>query len=332
MSIFLISDVAEYLQVSNEEVESLLDNGTLRGLKIGSEWRIYGDDIFHYIGDRMRATQKDVQTKALFNPKLWGDLISKDPDFIEELETEEFSEGTMGHFLQQAWRDHKPSSDEGQTPTSPATTPSPDATKNRFVFTGDHWNITFQGQTKTFRNIKGIRYIAWLIEHQGKEFSPENLYCTIDPPNIKSVNTVYSNMTTAELDNEGLTVGTLGAAGELLDERAIRELKQQLSKIADMKEIAQETHNTERLSQLNDEEAQIKSYLSASYGHHGKSRRVPDTLKRKSDSVKKNIRTAVNRINEHLPILGEHLKGIHRGSDLIYSPSPRVNWEIKTDE
>ena len=56
------------------------------------------------------------------------------------------------------------------------------AQPNRITLTGDHWSITFQGKTGTFRNTKGLRYIAWLIRHQRKEVSVADLYYAITPP------------------------------------------------------------------------------------------------------------------------------------------------------
>ena len=43
------------------------------------------------------------------------------------------------------------------------------ATEHRFCCEGDYWSIAFDGRTSRLRDAKGLRYLARLLAHPGRE-------------------------------------------------------------------------------------------------------------------------------------------------------------------
>lgn len=47
------AEVAEYLQLAEKTVKDMLRAGRLRGVKVGSFWRVRREDLEQYINDHM---------------------------------------------------------------------------------------------------------------------------------------------------------------------------------------------------------------------------------------------------------------------------------------
>lgn len=202
--------------------------------------------------------------------------------------------------------------------------------KNRFFLAGDYWNVTFNGETSTIKNTKGLRYIAWLIRNQGKEIDIRELYYAINPLEIEITDPTHSGMTSHQLEKEGLAPDNLGYKEELIDQKTKQDIEKRIRAIENEASIAEETGNSARLSKLEDEKSKIAQYLSASLGIGGRPREFSNEQKKILDSVKKCIRGDIYKIGTHLPALAEHLKSINLASNLSYNPNPTVDWEVKS--
>ncbi len=59
--------------------------------------------------------------------------------------------------------------------------PPPEAPKHFFFQEGDVWKVGFDGEETTIRDLDGMKYIAYLLQRQGKEVNVQDLYRTAHP-------------------------------------------------------------------------------------------------------------------------------------------------------
>lgn len=52
--IWLVNEVAEYLRVSKETVIRLIKSNKLKGIKIGTQWRIKEEDFLSYLNEQAK--------------------------------------------------------------------------------------------------------------------------------------------------------------------------------------------------------------------------------------------------------------------------------------
>ncbi len=101
---------------------------------------------------------------------------------------------------------------------------------------GDYWSLVFEGRTVRVRDLKGMRYLARLLAHPGREFHVLDL-----------VAAESGRLRTAESGQAaGLPRAALGDAGELLDARAKDAYRRRLAEIDDDIEQARALGDAER--------------------------------------------------------------------------------------
>jgi len=103
--ILTVEEVASFLRSEPSVVESLLHSGDLQGFRLGNEWRIPAQAVMSFLEHRLKDQQIDALRRTLEDPKAWARQVQRDPATRKWVEGGEFSEGTMGHFLQQGLSD-----------------------------------------------------------------------------------------------------------------------------------------------------------------------------------------------------------------------------------
>jgi hypothetical protein len=200
---------------------------------------------------------------------------------------------------------------------------------NQFVLTGDHWAITYQGQTRTLIDTKGLRYIAYLLQNQGKEVPVAELYYAINPTDIETIDSTYSAMTADQLDELGLSLGDLGDAGDTLTPEGKSRLEQAIRVLQEQIDEAREFGNDEKAAKLEQEQEEILSHITTESGLGGKPRKASSSIERLRKAVTKRIRDDIKKITTTCPDLGHHLnETIRTGTQCHYSPHPSVEWLI----
>ena len=207
------------------------------------------------------------------------------------------------------------------------------AQPNRITLTGDHWSITFQGKTETFRNTMGLRYIAWLIRHQRKEVSVADLYYAITPPDSEATDSIHSAMSTVQLGDIGLSLGDLGNAGDTLTPEGKQRLLNTVESLADQIEEAKELGDEKLQLELEERQEAILKHVAAETGLGGRTRKASSGIEKIRTSVTKRINHDIKtRITITLPELGHHLEtNLHTGTRCRYSPEPAVDWVFGTE-
>ena len=155
---------------------------------------------------------------------------------------------------------------------------------NVFRREGDYWSVVFDGRTVRVRDLKGMRYLAQLLAHPGREFHVLDLVA-------------------AETGQQT----ALGDAGEILDERAKTAYRRRLAEIEDDIEQARALDDAEREAQADAERDFLVRELARAVGLGGRDRRAASASERARSGVTRAIRQAIARIGEHHPELGEHL-------------------------
>ena len=180
------------------------------------------------------------------------------------------------------------------------------AETNVFHREGDYWSLVFEGQTVRVRDLKGMRYLAQLLAHPGREFHVLDLVA-------------------AETGQRT----SLGDAGGILDERAKTAYRRRLAEIEDDIEQARALRDAGREAQAEAERDFLARELAGAVGLGGRDRRAASASERARSGVTRAVRQAIARIGQLHPRLGEHLdRAVRTGTYCAYVPDPgdRPTW------
>jgi hypothetical protein len=194
------------------------------------------------------------------------------------------------------------------------------AAVNSFRREGDYWSIVFEERTVRVRDLKGMRYLARLLAHPGREFHVLDLVAA-----EHGVAPVERGQTA------GPSRSTLGDAGEMLDARAKDAYRRRLAEIEEDIELARALGDAERAAQADAERDFLLRELSRAVGLGGRDRRAASASERARVGVTRALRKAIGQIGEHHPQLGEHLdRAIRTGTSCAYVPDPRASagWRL----
>ena len=180
---------------------------------------------------------------------------------------------------------------------------------------GDYWSLMFEGRTVHVRDLKGMRYLARLFAHPGREFHVLDLVAAESPGN-----------TFEETGRAVLSRAALGDAGEMLDARAKSAYRRRLTETEADMEQARALGDTERAAQAEFERDFLVRELSRAVGLGGRDRRAASASERARVAVTRAIRHAIASIRGHDRELGAHLDAaIRTGTYCAYAPdAPRA--------
>jgi tetratricopeptide (TPR) repeat protein len=171
---------------------------------------------------------------------------------------------------------------------------------NVFRREGDYWSVVFDGRTVRVRDLKGMRYLAQLLAHPGRDFHVLDLVAAETGQQV-----------------------ALGDAGEMLDERAKTAYRHRLAEIEDDIDQARALEDTVREAQADAERDFLVRELARAVGMGGRDRRSASASERARSGVTRAIRQGIARIGEHHPQLGEHLnRTVRTGTYCAYAPDP----------
>lgn len=172
------------------------------------------------------------------------------------------------------------------------------AQQRMFRKEGDFWSIRFEGKTIRLKDGKGAKYLSYLLNEPGRDFSASDL--------IQAVS-----------GNPQVTVRS--SAGEVLDDQAMREYKARAESLQSEIAEAREFNDTGRVEQLQDEMESLAGQITSATGLGGRRRSVGDTLESARKSVSMAIARAITQIRKTDPGLGDHLnKHVASGAFLAY--------------
>lgn len=176
---------------------------------------------------------------------------------------------------------------------------------NVFQRRGEFWQMSFEGETKYFKDSVGIGYIARLL---------------IQPHKIISAVTLLA----ARVGIDPLV--TAGTSGEVLDAESRKQYGQRYNDLQEDLEEAQRNNDLGRQEKAEKEMEELTVQLAGAVDHRGRSRQQTDADKVRK-SVSEAVRRDIERISAEHPALGRHLTAsIFPGSDFRYAPERATDW------
>lgn len=168
---------------------------------------------------------------------------------------------------------------------------------------GDVWKLSWRNAHAELKHSKGLADIAALIAAAGNEVHALELMG-------------------ATVDQSGVDSG--------LDATAKRQYEQRLRELQDELDEADATNDVARSERAQAEFDQILDALSAAVGLGGRDRSAGSSAERARSAVTWRIRSAIKKIDEHLPGMAQHLRlAIKTGTWCSYQPEQDVAWHLE---
>jgi predicted ATPase len=206
--------------------------------------------------------------------------------------------------------------------------------KGLFSKEGEYWTVGFGRNSFRLKDSKGLGYLAHLLRHPGVEFHVLDLAGGIagqrdDDETGQSAHGLPHGA--EDLEKAGIHIGSLGDAGEMLDDQAKSAYRRRLSDLREELEEAKERGNVERAEQAEQEIDALTRELSRAVGLGGRNRRAVSASERARQSIGKTIKAVLERIAQSDAALGDILsRCIRTGTFCSYQPDPDfpIAWEF----
>ena len=200
---------------------------------------------------------------------------------------------------------------------------------------GEYWTIGYRGKSLRLRDAKGLGYLAHLLRHPAIEFHVLDLAGGIAGQRDGDDETRQSShglpRGAEDLEKGGVHIGSLGDAGEMLDDQAKGAYRRRLSELRGELEEAKERGNVERAEQAEQEIDALTKELSRAVGLGGRNRRAASASERARQSIAKAIKSVLERVAQSDAALADILsRCIRTGTFCSYQPDPAspIAWEF----
>ena len=181
----------------------------------------------------------------------------------------------------------------------------------RLAREGEFWTIAYAGNTIRLRDVKGLRYIAFLLAAPGLDVHVLELFAAAEgSPGVG-----------AGPSGDGLRSARPADLGPQLDRRAKEEYRARLEDLRSDLEEARQFADDERAARLEVEIDALVEELARAAGLGGRDRPLSSPSERARVNVTKAIRTAIRMVEKQSPTLAEHLSAsIRTGRFCSYAP------------
>src|SRR5216684_1530081 len=206
--------------------------------------------------------------------------------------------------------------------------------KGVFRKEGEYWTVGYGGKSFRLKDSKGLGYLAHLLRHPSVEFHVLDLAGGIAgqrDDNEAGQSEQGLPQGDEELEKAGIHIGSLGDAGEMLDEQAKVAYRRRLSELREELEEAKELGKVERAEQTEQEIDALTRELSRAVGLGGRNRRAISASERARQSVGKTIKSVLERIAQSDATLGDFFsRCIKTGTFCSYERDPEfpIAWEF----
>jgi hypothetical protein len=191
-----------------------------------------------------------------------------------------------------------------------------------FCLEGDFIYIRFGNESCLLRKTKGLSYLKNLIRRQLEEISVSDLYCETDKIPYNLINEDYSNLSKDQLDDDNLRIRAYDSVSDGFSINYREEIKDKLKELRDELFEAKKFNEHNRVQDLSKRINMAEKYLRARRGKIG-------STEKERKAVFKNIKTAIDKINEKCPHLALHLKNsISTGTTCCYRPENPIGWLV----
>jgi catechol 2,3-dioxygenase-like lactoylglutathione lyase family enzyme len=197
---------------------------------------------------------------------------------------------------------------------------------NLFRQEGEYWTVVFDGSVVRLRDAKGLRYLARLLAHPGREFHAVDL----EAAEARAAPAAPLGSRASGGQPELAVRADLGDAGVLLDATAKAAYRARLAELRTELEEAEGFNDLARAAKARQEMEFLVGELARAVGLGGRDRRAASHAERARLNVTRAIRAAVANLARDNPALGRHLAAtIRTGRYCAYLPDPRapIAWQ-----
>lgn len=186
-----------------------------------------------------------------------------------------------------------------------------------FRHEGEYWTLAFNGVVCRVRDMRGLHYLAQLLQHPNEEI-PALRLASAD----LAIRQVQETGSEKQVNQEQSL--SFSASDELLDPQARAAHKQRLEDLRIELEEASLLNDLGRIEKLQSELELLTQQLAQTFGLSGRGRRVDSSAERARTTVTKAIKNVLKKIHENHPTLGQYLtRTVKTGTFCSYSPDPR---------
>jgi predicted ATPase len=202
----------------------------------------------------------------------------------------------------------------------------PGLRNNLFRREGEYWTVSYDGSVVRLRDAKGMRYLAQLMAHPGREFHAIDL----DAADRQPAPAGALGSTPWGGERELAMRPDLGDAGVLLDATAKAAYRTRIRELRADLEEAESFNDQARAADVRAELDFLVAELARAVGLGDRDRRAASHAERARLNVTRAIRAAMANLARENPALGRHLAAtIRTGRYCSYNPDPRapITWE-----
>ncbi len=198
--------------------------------------------------------------------------------------------------------------------------------ENSCCFDGHQWMLRWAGETVRQRNLKGWRYIAFLLQHPGEEVHVLDLLALTDAQPLPSRAGV-TGVSAAQLATQGLRTTRELEEHPSCDAAARTAYRLRLRELEEQELEAAQDNDTFRLAAVHTEREFLLSEIAEGYGYRAHARAGGDTAEKARKAVTNRIRDALARVQHGHPALWQHLfTSLQTGTWCAYRPVAPVKW------
>jgi hypothetical protein len=187
-----------------------------------------------------------------------------------------------------------------------------------FCREGEYWTVAYEGSVVHLKDAKGLRHLARLLAHPGREFHATDLEAAERQAAPRDPRDVAGK-------GELAVRPDLGDAGALLDATAKAAYQARLKELEAELEEAERFNDPVRAAKARHEMDFLVGELARAVGLGGRGRRAASHAERARLNATRAIRAAMSNLARANPSLGRHLSvTIRTGRYCSYTPDPRV--------
>jgi hypothetical protein len=203
---------------------------------------------------------------------------------------------------------------------------APTVSRQLFRREGEYWTVVFDGVVVRLRDAKGLRHLARLLAHPGREFHVVELEAANHQPGHPPAVGPAGRAGAGEL----WVRPDLGDAGALLDATAKAAYQARLAELGAELEEAEAGNDPARAARAQVERDFLVAELARAVGLGGRDRRAASHAERARLNATRAIRAAMANLARVHPSLGRHLSAtVRTGRYCSYTPDPRtpIAWQ-----
>jgi tetratricopeptide (TPR) repeat protein len=196
----------------------------------------------------------------------------------------------------------------------------PEAAVNTFRREGEYWTVVYDGAVVRLKDSKGLRHLARLLAHPGRELLAVDLEAAASPP------AAPGPAGGSELHGRA----DLGDAGTMLDAKAKAAYRARLVELRAEIEEAEGGNDLARAAKAREELDFLVAELARAVGLGGRDRRAASHAERARLNATRAIRAAIANLARANPALAAHLSStVRTGRYCSYVPDPRapIHWQ-----